>query len=91
MKPTLSLRPGKSDPRTHIEVREGESFEVWIGLSHPDDETSISHVELFSSDDTWIIGDDVEIEKMTGLHSQLKMTPNTDLLQMLYGALLTTY
>ena len=62
-KPTLLLRRGKSDPRTHIEVSEGESFTIWVGLSHPYDGDVTPDVEVISSNNDWIPGSRIEIER----------------------------
>ena len=59
--PTLILRAGEFDPRKRIEVSEGESFTVWVGLSHPYDDATLSSVELVSSDSDLIVDSRVDI------------------------------
>ena len=63
--PTLILRSGEFDSSSRIEIMEGETFNVWVGLSHPYDEETDLYVQLGSSDDDWIMGEEIEISGKT--------------------------
>ena len=64
--PTLTLRRGQSDPVARIEVSEGETFNVWVGLSHPYDVNVSSIVGVYSDNTNRIDGiESVEISEDT--------------------------